>query len=206
MNRMAAIFGLELILLAALGVQASEADLSPADVYAAYQKALATGDGKAALASLTEKERERQLFEMAVACGMQPGDDLIEKHSDKALQQAWVEKHGKPKKSDGPKFVAETFRDADAFFSDALKKYKDKIDAKEPLRNVEISGGRARGVTTQYTHSIGTDANGVETEHRDPYDAPVYFAKTKSGWKIDSATEEEARKDLRELEEAADQE
>jgi hypothetical protein len=187
-------------------VPAEEApNVPPQEVYAAYQKALTKGDGKAALACLTAEERMLQLYEAGFAASAFDDERLIKKHTDIERKDAWLKEHGRPETIQGcQQLFFEMLRDPDAFYTEAIKLYREQVVAKdvekEPIRNVKISGNRARGVVTRSTESIRRNASGEQVQIQTRYDSPVYFAKTKEGWKIDTPTKDEAAKEIRRLE------
>jgi len=177
---------------------------SPEDVNEAFNEAIRDNDPERMWYSLTLQKRNELMFEKFMG--------FWERGGWGSLAAALYVDLPKLSRGDTPEERQKAFlpciRDQQAYFSALIKWMAELRDGAKPrsaqqLKGLKITGDRARAVvwisfgssTTTDGGRDAKDAPPTEEKKDDGFELPVYFARTKEGWRIDTATAEEEKRD-----------
>ena len=167
---------------------------SPEAVFDAYLKAIQSGDWATAYACLTPAAQDMEVFEFCFELGAS-GSDLLDRHQDsKRVKQLEKAEMGARTDEESRAMIVGLLQDKRAFYVDASTFLADdmrRLAPRGPLRDVRMTGDRARGIATD---RIFSSLNGGPLIG-EPYPAPKYFAKSGSGWLLDFPTAQEQERD-----------
>ncbi|WP_254512477.1 hypothetical protein [Anatilimnocola floriformis] len=177
---------------------------TPQQAYEAFAKAHLDHDWVAAWRCFTPKLQDSVAFECVFQLGLQSAETRKSlglddpKNQEKYFRtESEVSPTPEPKTDEERRqAVAAAVRDKPGLYGLLQRvdsESESPTDWKTPLRQVAVKKERAQGVVTRYIFSIEGKPGEPAVKKLSPYDSPVYFQLTKTGWLIDLPTSEESQ-------------
>lgn len=167
---------------------------SPEMVFEAYTQAVQKSDWRQFYDYYTPALQDAEVFELQFQLSAFDSE-IAKRHQDpaRALELEKLTVNGRTEEQIRALLIG-TLKDKQAFFAEGAAEFGEHYRSagrQGPLRELKITGGRARAIVSSYHRSCQNDGPMIAY----PHDEPIYFSCIDGRWLIDFPTQDELQID-----------